>query len=390
VAYAFSIAGVSGVASFDLTAQANSPTFTARVCRSNVAPCQKVINLPVGETVTLDLLLDNSGGSSPIPVAAWETHYQLTNTSTVGRVPVSSSGEPVQEQGDGTLALEGLTPLRNSADETTAQYYTVQNQYNTASGQFDYAVTLLRFSPARPAPQVSPFSDNSRLLLGRITLKGVAQGSADLVAGVSSQAVIITSSGQLQSLGATSNSPLLNINVGQSSTPEFLGQLAPQTASDASIPGPLPLELTITFWPEGAVPPWLGGSTKPVAVFRSVTTDEQGLFRITDIPPSVLPPGQYDVRVQGRRTLATLSQGVTFPGPSGMPAAVSVNSGNLRGGDIDGNNIIDNLDLLSLKASFGRLAGETGFNDNADLNRDGVVDAQDFSSMSRSFNQRGE
>jgi hypothetical protein len=73
-----------------------------------------------------------------------------------------------------------------------------------------------------------------------------------------------------------------------------------------------------------------------------------------------------------------------------MPAAVSVNSGNLRGGDIDGNNIIDNLDLLSLKASFGRLAGETGFNDNADLNRDGVVDAQDFSSMSRSFNQRGE
>jgi hypothetical protein len=153
------------------------------------------------------------------------------------------------------------------------------------------------------------------------------------------------------------------------------------------------MELTVTFWPEGAIPPWQGGAARPVAVFHDVTTDEQGLFRITDIPPSVLPPGKYDLRVNSRSTLATLSPGVTFPVPGNSniaPAPVPVNLEGLRDGDIDGNNIVDHLDLLALKASFARLTGETGFNGNADFNGDRVVDAQDFSSLARNFNRRGE
>jgi hypothetical protein len=130
-----------------------------------------------------------------------------------------------------------------------------------------------------------------------------------------------------------------------------------------------------------------------VAAFRNVTANEQGLFRITDIPPSVLPPGRYDVRVKGSHTLTALSRGVTFPGPVGPnedPASVAVHLGSLRSGDIDGNNIVDNLDLLALKTSFGRLTGDAGFNDNADFNRDRMVDVQDFSMLSRNFNRRGE
>jgi hypothetical protein len=56
----------------------------------------------------------------------------------------------VQEQGDARLALEGLARLRNSADEAASQYFTVQNQYDSGPGRLDYAVTLLRFSPASP------------------------------------------------------------------------------------------------------------------------------------------------------------------------------------------------------------------------------------------------
>lgn len=99
------------------------------------------------------------------------------------------------------------------------------------------------------------------------------------------------------------------------------------------------------------------------------------------------------MRIKGRHALATLSPGVAFSGPNGpnqAPAPISASLESLLGGDVDGNNIVDSLDLLALKASFARLTGETGFNGNADFNEDRVVDAQDFSSLSRNFNQRGE
>ena len=64
------------------TARADSSSVTAQVCRANVEPCQRVISIPEGETVTLDLLLDGLDGSSPLQVAAWETHYQFTNTTS--------------------------------------------------------------------------------------------------------------------------------------------------------------------------------------------------------------------------------------------------------------------------------------------------------------------
>lgn len=379
------------------TARADSPVVTFQVCRASAGPCQKVINISEGETLTLDLILDGLDAGSPLPVVAWETHYQFTNTSVIELVPSPTSGEPVQEQGDAGLALDGLTRLRSSADEGTGQYYTAQNQYDSGLGQLDYAVTLLGFGPAIPQPRVLPFSNQAQLLLGRITLKGVAPGSTDLVAGTpagdSFQAVTVTGSDELKLLGAAFSTPLLTINVGSASAPEFLGQVVPQTSSGITALAPFPLELTVTFWQEGAIPPWLGGGAKPMAVFRNVITDEQGIFRITNILPSVLPPGKYDLRIKGLHTLATLSPGVTLSsssGPNQAPAPVSVSLENLLGGDVDGNNIVDSRDLLALKASFAKLTGETGFNGNADFNGDQVVDVQDFSSLSRNFNRRGE
>jgi len=84
---------------------------------------------------------------------------------------------------------------------------------------------------------------------------------------------------------------------------------------------------------------------------------------------------------------------VNFPGPSGpnqAPALLTASLESLLGGDVDGNNVVDNLDLVALKSSFARLTGEAGFNGNADFNDDRVVDAQDFSRLSWNFNQRRE
>jgi hypothetical protein len=122
--------------------------------------------------------------------------------------------------------------------------------------------------------------------------------------------------------------------------------------------------------------------------------DSQGHFRITDIAPSLLSPGAYDLRVQGRGTLARLAPSVTVP-PAGAlgvaaPAMGSITLEGLWAGDIDGNNVVDQADLLELQAGFGLLEGQPGFNADADFNGDGVVDVLDFSILARSFGRRGE
>jgi hypothetical protein len=130
-----------------------------------------------------------------------------------------------------------------------------------------------------------------------------------------------------------------------------------------------------------------------VAAFHRVATDSLGVFRVTDIAPSLLPPGFYDLRVQGRGTLASRVPSVAVPGPSGTGAAPPIPLDGvvgLRAGDIDGSNVVDQADLEALRASFGSLAAPAGAILDADLNGDSVVDVLDFSIMAQNFGQRGE
>jgi hypothetical protein len=179
--------------------------------------------------------------------------------------------------------------------------------------------------------------------------------------------------------------------VGEATAPELLGQVSaqgPPNEAPAKFWG-----LTATLWNTGAVPPWKGGSGRPVAIFRNIHADPSGWFRVTDISPSIVPPGAYDLRVKGRGTLSSLAQGVSIPtiSGSGNPPEVSpVSLGVLRDGDVDGNNAIDVLDLQALKAAFGRLAGEAGFNPEANFNSDTVVDVQDFSRLAQNLGERGK
>jgi hypothetical protein len=51
--------------------------------------------------------------------------------------------------------------------------------------------------------------------------------------------------------------------------------------------------------------------------------------------------------------------------------------------DLDGNGVVGCSDLAIVKASVGKRVGQVGFNPNADINGDGVVDVRDVATMTR-------
>jgi Dockerin type I domain len=52
-------------------------------------------------------------------------------------------------------------------------------------------------------------------------------------------------------------------------------------------------------------------------------------------------------------------------------------------GDVNGNGVVDCADLAIVKASFGKTAGQAGFDPRADLNKDGVVSVLDLSIVAK-------
>lgn len=52
-------------------------------------------------------------------------------------------------------------------------------------------------------------------------------------------------------------------------------------------------------------------------------------------------------------------------------------------GDVNDDNVVNCLDIDLVKASLGRAVGESGFNPNADLNNDGVIDIRDLAVVSQ-------
>lgn len=91
-------------------------------------------------------------------------------------------------------------------------------------------------------------------------------------------------------------------------------------------------------------------------------------------------PGLYDrLRITAPRCLAR-----TIPGPLRLLGATPLNL-SLTLGDVDGNNIIDDADLLAVLFSFG-----ANTNDPVDLNGDGVVDDADLLIVLFNFGAQGD
>jgi hypothetical protein len=384
-----------------VTAQGNSPGLALEVCRANVEPCQNQVSIAENGVVALDLVLTGHTADAvaePALMVGWQIHLRLADTSVADPVPQAPGGPPVQEQGAAGLALNGLSPLSSVGNPAGGRYFTVQNRYDAGSGRLDYAVTLMPSDPDVSQPPGLVASGDTRLTLGRVTLRGSAPGGTAVLVGDAAadpfQIVIRDSSGDFHSrILHPGPGALATINVGPVTTPELFGQIARPEPEDEGPPASYVEELSVSFWPVGAIPTWRGGNDRPAATFHNVPLDSQGHFRITDVAPSLLPPGVYDLRVRSRGTLARLAPSVTVPpaGVLGVAAAmVSITLDGLWAGDIDGNNVVDQADLVELQAGFGLLEGQPGFNAGADFNGDGVVDVLDFSILAQSFGRRGE
>lgn len=379
------------VASLPEPARAQTPSLTLSLCRAAVQPCQREVNILPGQTVALDLFLADAG-LNPLPVVAWETHLTLSNGLPAQLVSAGGSADPVQEQGEQVLALDGLSKLAGHSDQGSAQYFTAQNRYLAELGQLDYTVTLLRYNPTQPGPRVAALPNQGGLLLGRIHIRGTARGAVEITpAGpdVAFRVVGLAPSGELVSQEAIGfASPLARVNVdsvqASVSLPGHVELPAPSGAG-ALTAG----VLTVSFWQPGTVPPWRGGAASPMAVFSGISVSRQGAFQVTDVIPAVLAPGTYDVRIKVSGALSQLATGFVLPLSGGSPALL-LSFGPPRFGDVNGDNAVDAADLPALQASFGRQSTDPGYRALADFNADQVVDGQDFSLLALSFQQRGE
>ncbi len=387
---------------------------TIQVCRIDVTPCQREVNLPVEGEVTLGLYLDAADDLNPMQsqpesqsLVAWESHFQLTGTAGVEVVPTGSAGGPVREQGSSALSLDGLTRLSRNTRQTASAaglYYLVQNDYDAITGQLDFSVILVGSSPNNSSTEAMAVTSETPLLLGMIKLRGLVLGRYELVAGGSSapsfRIVTATESGpqpgEITPLetNADAGSSLAVVNVGPDTEKARLEGLVWQQTPAGAEKRPFERQFTLTFWKTGAVPSWLGGDAEPVAAFANLTADRKAEFTVTDISAELLPSGVYNLRVNGVGALSDLVSDVTIDtsgeAPGSLPVTVSVDFGIMRSGDLNGDNVVDSADLSALKSSFGDVKGNAAFNPTADLNADRVVDVQDFSLLTANLNGVGE
>lgn len=94
--------------------------------------------------------------------------------------------------------------------------------------------------------------------------------------------------------------------------------------------------------------------------------------------------GTYDWWVKSPLFLANRGS-VQLSGGS----TTTLDTGNMRSGDCNDDNLVDSLDFNILKVSFGKSVGDPGYDPRADLNGDGIVDALDFNWLKINFGSVG-
>jgi hypothetical protein len=125
---------------------------------------------------------------------------------------------------------------------------------------------------------------------------------------------------------------------------------------------------------------YANGNTSTPAYTFNVTTDQSGNFSISNIPV-----GTYTIAVKNAHTLKrVLADQVLVVGNNAL------NFGTLLEGDVNGNNVINALDLSTLVLSYLKIVGDAGYNSNADLNNNQVVNALDLSLLVANYLTAGE
>ena len=113
----------------------------------------------------------------------------------------------------------------------------------------------------------------------------------------------------------------------------------------------------------------------------TATTDSSGVFTV---PVGSLAGGVYNWRVKGPKYLAA-GGAVTL---TGAPVT-SLEVGQMFAGDCNNDNLVTVLDFIILRNSFGKAAGEPGYDDRADLNGDQLITIQDYTLLRTNFGLGG-
>lgn len=128
------------------------------------------------------------------------------------------------------------------------------------------------------------------------------------------------------------------------------------------------MAVTVTITPSAGGLPVLDGG---------VTTDQNGTFTINGIAP-----GTYTITIENAKTLPLTKTNVNL-----VLGNNAIDIGLLKGGDADGNNLVNILDFSILANSFSKVSGDIGFDGRADFNNDGISNITDFSVLANNFGQ---
>jgi len=112
----------------------------------------------------------------------------------------------------------------------------------------------------------------------------------------------------------------------------------------------------------------------------TATTSVNGTFTWGGIPP-----GTYDIEVKQAQALSRKASNVTLVAGSN-PA---INFGTLLTGDVNNSNAVTLSDYAILRLSFGKCAGEDGYDPRADLNGSGCVTLGDYALLRTNFGMVG-
>lgn len=398
-----------------LPARSANPEAVLHICPVDTAPpCPDTVALRVGGQVELDLLL-LAGNGLPAGesrwLVGWELHLELAGATRVEVVPAGADDRPVQERGDDRLFLQDWLHLRSNARTANRRYYRIQNRYDPAAGRLDYSVVLAGYGRQPPLPGGKPLSQENTLLLGRLVLRATAPGVVALRPRIADtpafQGIILTAEGELARLDAgrpvaltvrvaaevpEAAEPVPAATPALPTPPALQGRVWAQSIRGQQRPRPFNRPLTLTFWQTSAIPPWRGGTARPIAILAGLTVNSSGQFTAPSLPPNVQPGETYDLRVKGLGALSALTAGVTIPEtrPGALQPLLAVDFSPLRDGDLNGDNRVDNFDVAVLQAAFGRGNGAANFDPAADFNGDSVVDGQDFSRMAANINRVGQ
>jgi hypothetical protein len=138
----------------------------------------------------------------------------------------------------------------------------------------------------------------------------------------------------------------------------------------------MPFELTLFFPPGG------GPYTQATSFLAnaSSSTNENGTFVLS------VNPGTYDIWAKGENTLAVQLTNVDL---SVEPLA-RTQLGLQKGGDLTGDNIVNDADYAPLLRTFGQLTPSLPPEDQLnDHNRDGIVDMSDYAIVVGNYGRSG-